>query len=141
MVSAFKKLPNAQLEEEEERINTKLARLRIISEYCIGILKGRFPWLRQIRMLLTEDRASLRRILQMIDATVILHNILIEWGEEEDTSWIDFDDFSDLDDAMRAPYQEGDELNEAIPTWMAKDTRRQRILNYLKEYDIMFLKA
>jgi hypothetical protein len=77
----------------------------------------------------------------MIDATVILHNILIEWGEEEDTVWIDFDDFSDLDDAMRAPYQEGDELNEAIPTWMAKDTRRQRILNYFKEYDSMFLKA
>jgi hypothetical protein len=50
----------------------------------------------------------------MIDAMVILHNILIKWGEEEDTLWIDFDDFSDLDDAMRAPYQEGDELNKAI---------------------------
>jgi DDE superfamily endonuclease len=139
MVSAFKKLPNSQLEEEQERFNTKLSRLRIISEHCIGILKGRFPWMRQIRMIITEDTESLRKILQLIDASVILHNILIEWGEDGEESWIDFDDFSDMDDAFRVPYQQDDELNQAIPVWMSKDTRLRRLLAYFKEHDTLFV--
>jgi DDE superfamily endonuclease len=139
MVSAFKKLPNSQLPEEQEHFNTKLSRLRILSEHCIGILKGRFPWLRHIRMQITEEKKSIRHILQLIDASVILHNILIEWGEAEEDKWIDFDDFSDLDDAMRVPYEEGDELNQGIPLWMAKDTRRQRLLAYFKEHENLFL--
>jgi DDE superfamily endonuclease len=139
MVSAFKKLPNSQLPQEEEKFNTKLSRLLILSEHCIGILKGRFPWLRHIRLIITEDDHSLRKVLQLVDATIILHNMLIEWGEEEEEAWIDFDDFSDLDDAMRAPYEEGDELNAGIPDFMAKDTRRRRLLNYFKEHESLFL--
>ena len=77
---------------------------------------------------------SLRRILQLIDATIILHNILIHFGEHEIDDWIDFDDFSSMDDAMRAPYEEFDELNSEIPAWMPKDTRRQQILQYFKEF-------
>jgi hypothetical protein len=60
------------------------------------MLKGRFPWLRSIRLVITEDIKSLKRILQIIDATVILHNMLIEFGEEEPEDGIDFDDFSDI---------------------------------------------
>jgi DDE superfamily endonuclease len=127
MVSAFKKLPNCQLPQEQEHFNTKLSKLRILSEHCISILKGRFPWLCHIWMQITEDTKSLRRILQLIDATIILHNTLIEWGEDEEEKWIDFDHFSDMDEAMRAPYEEGDVLNSSIPLWMAKDTRRQRL--------------
>ena len=97
-------------------------------------MKGRFPWLRSIRLLITEDVHSLRKILQLIDATIILHNILIEFGEEEREDWIDFDDFSDLDVAERAPYQDDDELNKAVPDWAPKNTRRKQLLQYFKEY-------
>jgi hypothetical protein len=58
----------------------------------------------------------------------------MEFGEEDVDGWIDFDDFSDLDDAQRAPYEEGDELNTAIPNWLPKDTRRTRLLHYFKEF-------
>ena len=90
-------------------------------------------------MQIIEDPTSLRRILRLLDATIILHNMLIDWGEEEDPTWIDYDDFSDMDDAMRAPYQDGDDLNQGVPSWMAKDTRRQRLLAYFKEVDNSFL--
>lgn len=63
-----------------------------------------------------------------------MHNILIELGEEEREDWIDHDDFSDLDDAERAPYQEGDALNQAIPLGAPKDERRTRLMYYFEEH-------
>ena len=48
MVSAFKKPKGTTLPKNHEKFNEKMARLRIISEHCIGMLKGRFPWLRSI---------------------------------------------------------------------------------------------
>jgi DDE superfamily endonuclease len=134
VVSAFKKPSNKELPREQENFNKKMAKLRIISEHCIGILKGRFPWLRQIRLLITEDKKSLKRILQLVDASVILHNMLIDFGEEEREDWIDLEDFSDMDDATRAPYQEGDELNVPIPEGAPKDAKRTRLLNYFMEF-------
>jgi hypothetical protein len=97
------------------------------------LLKGRFPWLRSIRLVITEDFKSLKRNLQIIDATIILHNMLIEFGEEEPEDWIEFDDISDMDEAACAPYDEDDELNEAVPEWAPKGTRRNQILQYFKE--------
>jgi hypothetical protein len=79
-----------------------------------------------------EDKRSLQRILQTIDATVILHNILLEFGEEDRDEWMDLDDFSDMDNAERAPYKADDELNRAVPTRAAKDLRRSHLLSYLK---------
>jgi hypothetical protein len=37
----------------------------------------------------------------MIDATIVLHNILVEWGEEEQKEWLEEDtDPIDLDDPL-----------------------------------------
>jgi DDE superfamily endonuclease len=134
MVSAFKKPKGEAIPKQHEKFNEKLARLRIISEHCIGILKGRFPWLRSIRMKIKENKKSLRKILQLLEATIVVHNILIEIGEEEKAEWIDYDEFSDLDDAERAPYQEGDALNQAIPNQAPKDERRTRLMYYFEEH-------
>ncbi len=43
MVSAFKKPKDKSLLEQHGKFNKKLASMRIISEYCIGMLKGCFP--------------------------------------------------------------------------------------------------
>jgi DDE superfamily endonuclease len=134
MVSAFKKPRGEPIPKAHEKFNEKLARLRIISEHCIGILKGRFPWLRSIRMKITEEKKSLRRILHLLEATVIVHNMLLQWGEEERNEWIDYDDFSDLDAAERAPYEDGDSLNQAIPDGAPKDERRTRLMYYFEEH-------
>jgi DDE superfamily endonuclease len=134
MVLAFKKQANQQLPDEQEKFNKKMAKLRILSEHCIGMLKGRFPWLRNIRLIITDEKRSLKNILCLLDASVILHNILIAFGEEDKDDWIDLDDFSDMDDAARAPYEEDGELNVAIPAGAPKDAKRSRLLNYFKEF-------
>ena len=134
MVSAFKKPKGVPIPEAHEKFNEKMARLRIISEHCIGMLKGRFPWLRSIRFKITEDKRTIREILETLDATVIVHNMLIELGEEDREDWIDLDDFSDLDDAERAPYEEGDALNQAIPVGAPKDERQTRLVYYFEEH-------
>lgn len=74
----------------------------------------------------------MRKILQIIDAIVILHNVLIEFGEEKMDNWIDFDNFSDSNN-MRAPYKDPDGLNLGMPTWMPKDKQRYHLLQYFKE--------
>jgi hypothetical protein len=96
------------------------------------MLKGRFPWLRSIRHSINEDKASIRRVLQLIDATIILHNMLIEFGEEDEEEWIDWEDFSEI--WARCPYETGDRLNEQVPEWAPKDHRRSSVLSYLTEF-------
>jgi len=133
MVSSFRKGKGETLVEDHEKFNTKLAIVRIRSEHCIGILKGCFPWLRSIRMKVTDDPKSVKLILRLIDATVVLHNMLIEFGEEEKEEWIDCEDFSDYDDELRAPFREDDVLNRSIAAAAPKDTRRKQLLRYFKE--------
>jgi hypothetical protein len=59
----------------------------------------------------------------------IVYGILVEFGEQEPKDWIDLDDFSDTDEAACAPYDENDELiNDAVPAWAPKDTRRNQTL-------------
>jgi len=42
MVPAFKKGQNATLSDERKYFNTKLAKVRIKSEHCVGLVKARF---------------------------------------------------------------------------------------------------
>jgi DDE superfamily endonuclease len=135
MVSAFKKPKDRPIPKKEEQFNEKLAKLRIISEHCIGMLKGRFPWLRSIRLLITEEKRSLKHILRLLKATVVLHNLLIELNEQDKNEWIDDDDFSDIDDDNRAPVlSPTDVINQSITGNAAKDERRKRLSYYFEEH-------
>ena len=60
--------------------------------------------------------------------------MLIELGEEEHDDWLNLDEFSDLDEAERAPYEEGDVLNQGIPEGAPKDVRRTRLMHYFEEH-------
>lgn len=136
MVSAFKKPKGLAIPVQHVKFNEKLASMRIISEHCIGMLKGRFPWLRSIRLTLTENKRSLTKILLLLEATIVLHNMLIEFGEQERDEWIDRDDFSDFDDAERAPHLPGDALYEPIPVGARNDEKRTRLMHFLQEHFI-----
>jgi hypothetical protein len=99
------------------------------------MLKGRFPWLRSIRILITEERRSLKQILSLLKATVVLHNLLIDLKEQDKKEWIDDDDFSDIDDDDRAPILSAtDVLNQSIAADAAKDERRTRLMYYFEEF-------
>jgi hypothetical protein len=125
MVSAFKKI-GVTAAMAKEIFNDTIARPRVISEHTIGIWKGRFPWLRSIRMRITRDRQSMINILTMIQVSVILHNFLMEENEPDliddnasETSAIDVGDPRD------------DLLFRAVPADAHKDLRRKQLLSLL----------
>ena len=137
VVAAFKKPYLKMLPREDERFNNKLASARIIAEHTIGILNGRFPCLKRIRMRITDEKESMKKILQMIDCCIILHNLLIpeDGGDDVDEEWLDNGDISDVDDDTRVPGPR-DRLYRPLPQGSRKDERRRRLQTYLelKEY-------
>ena len=46
VVPAFKKLVGGQMDPNCSKFNDLLAMAHVKSEHCIGLLKGRFPWLK-----------------------------------------------------------------------------------------------
>jgi hypothetical protein len=128
VVSAYKCPNGYSLGPEETRFNTRLGKLRIISEHTIGILKGRFPWLKSIPMVITEDPSSVRKILQYIDCCIILHNMLI--GQDDiPEDWIDDkDDTSDLDVTS--------ELNGQLDDASPPDERRRQVHSFFRDWDL-----
>ena len=117
-IPAFKKPAGLPIPHEQSRFNDLLKSPRVLSEQAIGMWKGRFPWLRSIRMKITEDIKSRKQILRMIKVTVILHNFLIEENESFEDSWYDLDSMSDIDAA------EGETLDELNQP--ARDNSNQR---------------
>ena len=131
-IPSYKCLTGFVQDRDEELFNTALGSPRVISEHTMGIWKGRFPWLRKIRMIITDDPDSLYRILWYIDATVILHNMLIEFGGEKPASdWNVDADMSDADDATRLPEERV--LGLPIPGGAPKGTRREQLKNLIRE--------
>jgi hypothetical protein len=101
MVSAYKKPNRSQLSADNKRFNKALSKARVLSEHCIGILKGRFPILRSIRMKLLEDTKirNMRKILKMIEVTILLHNFLMQEKDHTDLEdWRVRDNLTDDDD-------------------------------------------
>src|SRR5688500_8891444 len=115
MVTAHKKSKDQAILLCHKKFNTRLAWLRIISEHCIGMLKGQFPWLRSIWMQITKDRKSIKYNLNLIEATIVLYNMMLDTGVKVQDNWIDQDSFLDVDDADRASHQVGNALFELIP--------------------------
>ena len=136
MVSAYTLPAGEAVPHDNAAFNTCLSRARVISEHTIGLLKGRFPWLRSIRKVITEDDATLAEILSFIDASVIIHNFLVKRGlDESKAEWIDQDDLTLVDDVDRLP--ENDELNQPVPDGVPGDFRRTQLLYYLQDRGIV----
>jgi DDE superfamily endonuclease len=134
IVSAFKKPRGKKLPREQEIFNDAMSKPRVVSEHMIGILKGRFPWLRQIRNIITDDPKDTKKILDYILAASILHNLLLECKIPDE--WVDRDDMSSIDDPDRAQSQD-DELNIAVPVGSASDERRQQLMHYFNEFHVI----
>ena len=127
------------MEREKEVFNSAMSKPCVISEHTIGILKGRFPWLRSICNVLTEDTKSLKRIMEYIDVCVILHNLLVQQHDELPENWINNDDLSDIGDDDRAPpLDDNDELNVAVPANACSDERRRQLNGYINEIHVMY---
>ena len=91
MVQAFKKdASTAELEENKEFFNTCLAQVRISSEHCIGMLKGRFRCMKRCNIKLKKSKEEVKEMVELIGACITMHNLLIKYDEDEiPESWYD----------------------------------------------------
>eukprot|EP00804_Cyclotella_cryptica_P018903 CCRYP_006432-RC/>CCRYP_006432-RC protein AED:0.31 eAED:0.30 QI:0/-1/0/1/-1/1/1/0/185 len=133
-VAAYKCQAGFVQDRDEQMFSTCMSSPRVITAHTMGLWKGRFPWLRNIRMLITDDTESLERILKYIDVAVVLHNMLIDFGGEDevDGPWdVDDEVLSDLDDATRIP--ERNVLEFPIPVGSLPGTRREQLKALVRE--------
>ena len=132
MVSAYTHPSGSQMDVHEARFNSCLSKARVLSEHTIGLLKGRFPWLRSIRKKVSHRSKDLRDILRLIEASIILHNFLVKQGDNDSDAWEEEDgDVSDADDPSRLPVE--DELNQPLPPGADHRTRRQQLNTYVQD--------
>lgn len=89
LVSVYKKPKAGALTEFQEAFNTVIGKFRVYSEHTIGILKGRWQFLKGIRMIFRNDQDYLI-IIESIMCAVILHNLLI--GDPENDIYLDLDE-------------------------------------------------
>ncbi len=67
-----------------------MAQLRIRSEHCIGILKGRFGCLKRNNIALKKGKREVKHLVEMIGSCIVLHNLLIDYDEHDVPSdWYD----------------------------------------------------
>ena len=121
MIPPFKSLPGRGLDANKTAFNTLLAKPRVKSEHCIGVLKGRFPFMRHIRLRL-RGKSDMKRIIKHVRCAVVLHNFLIEDDIEDD--WIE----SEEDDN-----QESETIGIEMTSNTADCTRRNEIYFFLSE--------
>jgi hypothetical protein len=125
LVPAFKTAKGVNMNPNEAAFNLLLSSPRVKSEHCIGILKARFPWLKNIRILIT-CQADAKKIVNFVRAAVVLHNLLI--GTTCPAEWMDDDSEDDL--------TEDDELNqEILPPDVDPNasSRRNQLIAYFAE--------
>ena len=85
MVQSFKKVrQQVCLANDMEMFNTKLAQVRIKSEHCIGMLKGRFQCLKKMNTTITSKPEGVKFVMDMLMCCSIMHNILLDLNHDED---------------------------------------------------------
>jgi DDE superfamily endonuclease len=116
MIPPFKSSAGRTLSNNKTAFNTLLAKPRVKSEHCIGILKGRICFLRDIRLRL-GSKEDMLRIIKYVRGAVVLHNYLRtedtdrDWIQEEQCDWNDdLDPESAAMGGNAANYSRRDEL-------------------------------
>lgn len=120
MIPPFKSAAGGTLSNNRTAFNTLLAKPRVKSEHCIGILKGRFPFLRCIRLKLA-NRNDMKRIINYVRGTVVLHNFLRN---------------DDVDDEWMEDVHEGEDDLDPEPSTTTNSpnyARRDELFYYLSE--------
>ena len=65
--------------------NKRLSSIRIASEHAFGLLKGRFPSLKEM-----GKHENIQDMYKAIEAMMVLHNICIDWSDRPEDIW-DYD--------------------------------------------------
>ncbi|KAF0740516.1 hypothetical protein Ae201684P_016295 [Aphanomyces euteiches] len=87
LISPFKKPPKRPIDPQHEAFNERISSLRICVEHCIGILKGRFQCLKEVRVRVNAERDTVKRCVRLVEACIVIHIYCIDDDIPED--WID----------------------------------------------------
>jgi len=120
MIPAFKKGHNSNLTEEKRFFNTKISKICIKSEHCIGSLSAWFQCLQGFQCVIC-DKSNLDVILKLTLCECIPHNLLFEHPVPPD--WFG-DDMENL--------EQDDELNQSVEN-SSSDTRCNQVFAYMLE--------
>ena len=127
MVQAFKKQASAgELPQNHEFFNTCLAQVRIASEHCIDVLKGRFTCMKSNNIKLRNSKKEVKELVDLIGSCIVLHTLLIDDEEEEiPESWY----CSMSDEIDWGLYDEEEEIIAKVTA--EKEDRRKYVFNSL----------
>jgi hypothetical protein len=133
MVTPYRKVKGqAELTRNKNRFNGRITHVRVVSEHTIGILKGRFLFLRCIPIRLRDHDDSLLTIVRYIEACCILHNVL-----HPSTPMEEMDRFRREHRDWELQNDNGDN-NQQRQQWQHRereqqggDIRRQILFNYM----------
>jgi len=81
IIPAFKKGHNSNRSEERRFFDNKLAKVRIKSKHCIGLLKARFQQLKGFQRVI-KDKKDLDAILSILHNLLIDHPVPPDWFDE-----------------------------------------------------------
>lgn len=76
LVSPFKQPGGGEITPDQSRFNYYLSRLRVRVEHAIGLLKGRFQSLRELRIQISSTERH-RSAVRWIQCCITLHNLII----------------------------------------------------------------
>lgn len=111
-IPSYKCVRGAKLSEYEDQfnINDTLSAPRVASGHTIGSWRGCGGCLCKIFMRVTNDPCLLKKLLELINSTVVIHMILI-WNDNlvDINTWLDVlecDKFSNMEDFKHVPDEE-----------------------------------
>jgi DDE superfamily endonuclease len=123
-VSYYRKPPNNPMPPDYAAFNSACCKARICVEHTIGMLKGWWQWLQEIRKKVTDKPASVQSIVEYIKCVIILHNMLLTTCNDDiPNSWIEQDD----DDLELTGYG----LDLCIPANAPNQERQSRLTTYV----------
>ena len=83
--------------------NRRVSNIRITSEHAFGVLKARFPSLKEM-----GPHRNIQDMYKAIEALMIIHNICFDWGDKPEDTW----DIEGADD--RSDDEEDDGMESSI---------------------------
>jgi hypothetical protein len=127
MIPCFKKPALGEIPANNKFCNNKIAKPRVKSEHCIGILKGIFQFLKQICIRI-GGKDDTKRTIRLVMIYCILHNLLID--EKIPDEWYSPDRYDSEEDTNGL--DENDELNLPVDP-NSGDLLHTQLYNYLVE--------
>lgn len=76
IVPTFKRARSGPISPAQLHFNNAIAKLRVASEHCNGMLKGRFGSLKELRLILSDVRSA-AHACAWIAVCIVIHNFLI----------------------------------------------------------------